>query len=153
MRKRAILKKSEIFYNLTDAECNALTKFLEEREVKAGTVLLKEGEDARYLYLCVDGELRVEMNVGFRESMEVSVATVGPGKIAGWSALIEDGKYTATVRAVKDSKVFVFEKRKLLEFFSKNRGVGFRVLQNLLKVVSHRLINSRVQLLSCVLVR
>ncbi len=153
MRKTAILKNSEIFHELTYDECRELIKLIEERTEKAGIVIAREGEDAKYLFLCVEGEMRVEMNVGFKESMELAIATVEPGKIAGWSAILKHGRYTATVRTVKDSKLFVFERGKLLDFFSKRPEIGFRVLQSMLEVASHRLLNSRVQLLNCVLDR
>lgn len=54
----------------------------EEIQLKADTLLLKEGEPARYRYIVLEGRgvAQLEMNGAF-----LSLGLVGPADAAGWS--------------------------------------------------------------------
>lgn len=144
-------KKSEVFNVLEEPECKAIVELAEEREIKRGSVLGKEDQPAEELFLVLEGELDITINAALTEALPVSIATVGPGKISAWSAMYPDGKLTASIKATKDSKLLVWNALKLHDFFVRNCGMGYRILQQLLAVVASRLTNTRVSLMSCVL--
>lgn len=146
-----VLKKSEAFNQLNDAECTAIAEIGKERNIKAGTILGTEGEKAEEFYLVVDGQLEISTNAALVEHMPVTIASVGPGQISGWSSMYKDGKLTATIKATKDSKLFVWNALQLHEFLIRNCGMGYRILQEILSVVAKRLVNTRVSLMSCVM--
>lgn len=68
------------------------------RRVKAGTELVKQGEEGSEVFLLLDGVLRVEHN-GER------LAEYGPGALLGERASLEGGKRTSTLVAVSTCKV------------------------------------------------
>jgi len=67
-------------------------------KVKAGTTIITEGEAADDIVLLLDGLVQVEAN-------GAELARLGPGSILGERASIEQGRRTATVRAVTDCRV------------------------------------------------
>jgi hypothetical protein len=67
-------------------------------KVKAGTTIIAEGEAADDIVLLLDGLVQVEAN-------GTELARLGPGSILGERASVEQGRRTATVRAVTDCRV------------------------------------------------
>lgn len=68
------------------------------RKVRAGTRIFTEGETADDIVLLLDGMVEVEAN-------GTAVARLGPGAVMGERASLEQGRRTATVRAVTDCRV------------------------------------------------
>ncbi len=66
--------------------------------VKAGDAILAEGDAGDEILLVLDG--MVEVDVG-----GTAVANLGPGAILGERASLEQGRRTATVRAVTDGRI------------------------------------------------
>jgi hypothetical protein len=73
---------------------------LVRRRVARGETLVEQGESGRDLFVLLDGVFHVEIDG------EV-VAEVGSGAIVGERALLGDGRRTATLRAVRSSRVAV----------------------------------------------
>ena len=70
------------------------------RKEKAGAVITEQGAVEDYLFLVLDGVVRVEVD-GER------VAEYGPGSMHGERAVLEGGRRTSTVRAVTACKLAV----------------------------------------------
>ena len=149
MDRCKILKNSEVFNLLEEPECKAIGELAEEKSYKSGTVIGKEGQKAEELYLVVEGQLEVSVNAALTEPLRIVIATVQTGQISGWSSMYKDGNLTASIKAVKDSKVLVWNTRELHDFLLRNCGMGYRILQQLLAVVARRLSNTRMALMSC----
>jgi hypothetical protein len=67
-------------------------------KVKAGTTIIAEGQAGDEIVLLLDGLVQVEAN-------GTELARLGPGSILGERASLEQGRRTATVRAVTDCRV------------------------------------------------
>ncbi len=74
------------------------------RRIPAGQTLTEQGAPARELYLLLDGLLRVEVD-------GAPVADIGPGAILGERAALEDGRRTATLRAISRCTVAATDPR------------------------------------------
>ena len=88
------------------------------RRLRAGRTLVQQGEPGEELFLLFDGVLQVEID-------GKPVAQVGPGAIVGELALLQEGRRTATLRAVTPCRVAVVPKdgidRQALEEIAKGR--------------------------------
>ena len=88
------------------------------RRLRAGRTLVQQGEPGEELFLLFDGVLQVEID-------GKPVAQVGPGAIVGELALLQEGRRTATLRAVTPCRVAVAPKdgidRQALEEIAKGR--------------------------------
>ena len=67
-------------------------------KVKAGTTIMAEGEAADDIVLVLDGMVEVEAE-------GTVLATLGPGAVLGERASLEQGRRTATVRALTDGRI------------------------------------------------
>jgi Cyclic nucleotide-binding domain len=72
----------------------------EIRVVKKGRLLTEQGAPVDELYLLLDGVLRVEVD-------GAPLAEIGPGAILGERAILEEGRRTATLRALTKCRVAV----------------------------------------------
>jgi hypothetical protein len=70
------------------------------RRLAAGRTLVRQGEHGQELFLLFDGVLQVEVD-------GEPVTHVGPGAILGEMAMLQDGRRTATLRAVTPCRVAV----------------------------------------------
>jgi hypothetical protein len=70
------------------------------RSIKAGELLVEQGQPGDELFLLLDGVLSVEVD-------GKALAEIGPGAILGERALLECGTRTATLRAVTPCRVAV----------------------------------------------
>lgn len=151
MKYCEVLKKSEVFNLLEEEECQAVADLAEIKHVKAGTILGREGDKGEEFYLVTEGQLEISINAALAEHLPITISTVGPGQISGWSSMYKDGRLTASIKTSIDSSLMVWNALKLHEFLMKNCGMGYRILQQILSVVSRRLVNTRVALMSCVM--
>jgi hypothetical protein len=71
-------------------------------KVKAGATILAEGEAADEIVLVLDG--MVEVEVGGTE-----LARLGPGAVLGERASLDEGRRTATVRALTDCRIVSYQ--------------------------------------------
>jgi CRP-like cAMP-binding protein len=89
------------------------------RRVQAGRTLVQQGEPGDELFLLFDGVLRVKVD-------GQPQADVGPGAILGEMALLQEGRRTATLRAVAPCRVAVVPKdridRQALEELAQGRA-------------------------------
>ena len=71
-------------------------------KVKAGRTIIAEGEAADDIVLLLDGLVQVE-------ARGTELARLGPGSILGERASVEQGRRTATVRAVTDCRIVFYQ--------------------------------------------
>ena len=88
------------------------TVILERRFVPAGTVIMKEGEEANCAYLIQSGSVEVYSDLGGKE---VVLAELGIGEICGEMALASDEPRTANVRVKEDCNLIVIARQTFLE--------------------------------------
>ena len=74
------------------------------RSIGKGNALMEQGEPGDEMFLVLDGRLAVEVD-------GKPVAEIGPGAIVGERARIEDGRRTATVRALTACRVVPVPRR------------------------------------------
>ena len=92
------LKAIPLFAPIPDEELAEIAPFAEEREVEAGTVLVKEGQFS-YEFMAIE-EGTAEVTRGGEH-----VANLGPGDFFGEIGLLERALRTATVTAKSDMRL------------------------------------------------
>lgn len=103
MRSRAprvtagMLRDIGLFGGLDDESLEILAKELPTSQVESGAVIVREGENARDMFVVAAGELEV-LKHG-REG-EIRVAMLGPGDWFGEMTILDVQPRSATVRAV-----------------------------------------------------
>lgn len=93
----AMLRDIGLFGGLDDETLTLLARELPTEHADIGTVVVREGDQARDMYVIVAGELEV---VKLGRGGEVRVALLGPGDWFGEMAILDVQPRSATVRAV-----------------------------------------------------
>ena len=109
---RAFLRTVEPLAGFADADLSPLAAHLRERRLRAGQVLVREGEPGSEMYFIRRGELAVVKRITGGRSGEVEqvVGRVGPGEFVGEMALFDRRPRSATMRAESDTEVFVLDR-------------------------------------------
>lgn len=102
--QHAYLRAIPLFADLTDKELDALERAVTELRLDAGTVVMREGELARDMYVVVEGVLEVTKDGEF-------IADIPPGGFAGEMALLTHARRNATVTAKTDCRVLHLDGR------------------------------------------
>ncbi len=95
----AVLRAVRELARREDAELSALTHFMDEVSVPAGTVLAQEGHLCHQLLIVGAGTLEA-----CRRGRPV---LLGPGETVGWDAMRDRGRHDATVVAISDALLLV----------------------------------------------
>jgi CRP-like cAMP-binding protein len=91
-----------LFAGLTDADLEHLYGMAEGVSVRAGDILVAEGEPGDSMYIALDGRFEVSKRSAGRD---VVLANSGPGDVIGEISLLEGCPHTATVRASQDGQL------------------------------------------------
>lgn len=100
--KPGILRRVKILACLDDTQLTNFAQFMELERIKQWSVVVKQGDHGDTMYLILEGELRVRMQAGGRETI---LATMGPGDFFGDISLFDQGPRSADVVANVDSTV------------------------------------------------
>lgn len=100
--KPGSLRRVKILAGFSDAQLQHFAQFTELQRIPQWTVVLKQGEQGDTMFLILEGELRVRLVAGGKETI---LATLGPGEFFGDMALFDHGPRSADVVANVDSSV------------------------------------------------
>jgi len=140
------LKGFELFNGLEDAELGEIAKLCRERVCEPESICFTEGSKAEDLYLLRAGEVEIVFQSP-RRCSKATVTIIGPGRVFGWSALVEPGILTASARCTKRAQVILIRGADLIDIFEKNSRIGYVVMKNLSAVIASRLTRTRQALL------
>jgi CRP-like cAMP-binding protein len=98
-KKPGTLRRIKIFADFTDEQLERFVQFMEVLRVKQWTEIVKQGQHGDAMYLVIEGELRVRMMIGGKESILV---TLGMGEFFGEISLFDHGPRSADVVANHD---------------------------------------------------
>ena len=101
---------------------------MDEREVKAGEILFREGEASDSVYLILGGEVEVLREAGDKR---IRLGTRRAGQIVGEMGVIRDQPRSATIRVVSDAKVSRIAKEQFLAAFGGKDKLALRILKML----------------------
>jgi CRP/FNR family cyclic AMP-dependent transcriptional regulator len=96
------LRELDLFSEASRSELAVITRQLTRLKVKAGRVLVREGEIGNEFMIMVNG--MAEVTQGGR-----SIATIGRGDLVGEMALMDGyghGRRNATVTAITDAEIY-----------------------------------------------
>lgn len=104
---RHLLKQMPLFGSLSPQELEMVDRRLQQRRVKAGEVIVRQGEPRSYLFIVLDGRVEVVMACDGRAPQVVG--SLGVGEHFGEYALYADTPYTATYRAAEDCRLLLLD--------------------------------------------
>ena len=119
-----LLKKIPLFAECSKKDLRDIALITDELSVDAGTVLIREGERGRDLFVVVRGQLEVYRDGG-------TVGFIGPGEVAGEMALLSAKPRSATVTAATDSYLLKAGDRDFLELLDRTPLLWLKIARAL----------------------
>ena len=152
MANKDILKKLNFFSDFSDDELKKLAPLFSQRSYSADQVMIPERAPNKEMIILVEGKVAVEVATSLSESADRLVLTmeISPGRIIEWSDafdLVQSGG-TASARAVSDVKALVAEGQQVCQLCTTDPQLGIKMLQLILQVLTSRLKDTRMQLVS-----
>ncbi|MBM4379634.1 MAG: cyclic nucleotide-binding domain-containing protein [Deltaproteobacteria bacterium] len=109
------------------------------REIAAGTVLFKEGDPGREMYVLQSGKVTLTKNV---RDVEKVLAVLGPGEFFGEMAIISNKPRSATATVSETARLLVIDPRTFEAMIRGNAEIAVR----LIKKLSDRLAEAHTQI-------
>ncbi len=145
MNRIEVLKRSDLFRELDDKHLTMVAEIGTDQVFDGGTIVYKQGAIAEQIHVIEEGLVGIILEVGPLAQRQVQAAA--NFESFGWSAMIPPYTRTATVKALEQTKVVVFDGRELTAFCTAHREVGFKIMQAVARVIAERLRQAYVQLL------
>ncbi|MCJ7575237.1 MAG: HAMP domain-containing histidine kinase [Dehalococcoidia bacterium] len=138
---REVLRSSEIFQGLTDDELDKLLPLCQEQSYEAGAVMFCEGAQCNYVQTLKSGKvaLETELVISRSSAERATIDVLSEGSSFCWSALMEPHILTSSGRCLEKTEVIALDGEKLKALLDENPQMGYKVANNLVKVVASRL--------------
>jgi CRP-like cAMP-binding protein len=120
-QKLELLKQTPLLAELGRRELEEVGRLVDEIDVAAGKVLMRQGETGREFFVLVDGSVGIDRD-GTR------VRALGPGDFFGEIALLSEGPRTATATAEVPTKLLVLGHREFHSLMSQYPSIQTSVL-------------------------
>ncbi len=98
------------------------------REFLKGTVLFREGEPGREMYIIQKGKVQVRKRVGLTEKV---LAELGEGEFFGEMALLLGAERSATVVVIEDSRILVIQPEAFESLLKSNIEIALKMLKKM----------------------
>ena len=142
-----LLRKTEIFRNLTDPQIAAMLRISRKVTFPEGEMITREGEEGDTMYIILEGVVEVAKSLVMGEhddepdeKNKVFTRLDASGHaVFGEMALLETMRRTATIRTVTKCKFYEIQRDGFLAVVEGDHELGYRIFMNLARIVSARL--------------
>jgi len=111
-----------------------------------GEKIAVQGKPADSFHILIHGMVVVKIET--KEHGEMILSTLKKaGDLFGWSALLEEGRSTATVECLEESRILSYRKKDLETLFEQDPKLGYRFMRRLARLISNRLESTRALLI------
>lgn len=141
----ALLADHPPFDDLDPRFLAGLAGCADEVAFAAGTVVFREGEPADTWYVVRSGLVALRLTWPGRGTL--TLQTVGPGDVLGWSWLFPPYRWTADAVAVADTEALSFDGRCIRLHCDEDAVLGRDLMLRFAQIASQRLQATRLRLL------
>lgn len=140
MEKIDILRRTDIFYDLSAAQLEMLASICEERVAKLGDIVFEENNQGDEMFIIARGAVEILVDPSIvggpgakkRGSMPVTIATLRSGQTFGEIALVDQGLRTASARCAEtETQLLAIQRNKFMKLCDTYPEMGYRVMRNI----------------------
>ncbi len=140
MITKKTLSQIDLFSDLSEKQLKTIQKLAESRKFSKGETIFKAGDPAKYLYIILEGKVRIQVQLSSPENLAILV--LGQlGNLVGWSGLHSSQNYTAAAACLENCEMIALEGELLMHVLEKDKEMGFYVFRKISAVISSRLRN------------
>lgn len=137
------------FLDLSPESLQRLTAIADIQSYTVGDVIFSEGEQHPFLYVLLDGKVRLESFVPGHGMLPIFTAE--SLDVIGWSSLTPVVRQkTGTARVIEPTRLLTFHADTLMELCETDCDLGFVIMRRLANIVASRLLTHRLHLLGLI---
>ncbi len=119
-----------LFFMAVDTEKKEfLFSLLDELSLNEGDILFTTGQQGNAMFFVAEGRLAVQERTGFAERTQV-VALLDQGAPVGEGALLPGHVHSATLLAVKKTRIFSLSRKRYLQLKEDDPGLAVELLES-----------------------
>jgi CRP-like cAMP-binding protein len=122
---------------IPEAELADLARVLRRRELPAGEILWREGDDALAMLLIVQGRVSVSLRLPGDRAVEVT--SMGPREVLGEIPLLDGGQHPTAARVVEPAMVLSLSRADFAALVSRRHPTSFTLKRRIAAVACARL--------------
>jgi CRP/FNR family cyclic AMP-dependent transcriptional regulator len=160
-----LIRRYPFFADLSMEQIVTLAQAADEVTVEAEHGFFREGEELDHFYIVIEGKVGILVTTPdptvpqpvSRQltddliTREIIVATVEPGEMFAWSALVPPHTASSSARALDPTRIISFDCGKLRQSFAEDPQFGYLMILKATLVIRERLRCMRIETLSDVL--
>jgi CRP-like cAMP-binding protein len=132
-----LIERAPMFSNLTRPEVQIMARYARAYEAKKGAIIFREGEKGHFMCVLLEGRVNILKETLEREQKKV--ATVRRGKSMGEMSMLDELPYSATAKAVEDTKLLMITKLNFERLSEEQPIVCNMLLRQIARLMSLRL--------------
>ncbi len=140
-----VLKTHPFFEGMSEDHLTFLAGCGSNARFSARDALFRQKEEANHFYIIQEGRIAVDLEQGGKEPL--TIQTLGPGEVLGWSWLFEPYIWKFDARALEPVHAIAMDGKCLREKCENDHELGYEVLKRFSRIVVDRLQATRLQLL------
>jgi CRP/FNR family cyclic AMP-dependent transcriptional regulator len=140
-----ILGEHSFFYGLPARYLDLMVGCAKNIRFGMGETILREGDPADWFYLIREGKVAVQTSAPGRSP--VTLQTLGPEEILGWSWLVPPYLWRFDGRAVEPVRAIALDGSCLRRKCAEDHDLGYELLSRIAQVMARRLHATRLQAL------
>ncbi len=143
------LKIIPLFLDFDAAQLKKISEITDVIELDPGDTPILEGAQLDYLYVLMDGEIKVEVFVPTRGQLET--ARLGPLDILGWSSMTPVVRQrTGTTTAITHCKLIRIHGKQLFKLCDEDHNIGYYIYKRIANVAARSWLTTRLQFMNIV---
>lgn len=137
------------FADLSQDRLDCLAGISVLNEIDAGEYLFREGDRQDYLYVLLEGQIVLEVEVPTRGQVPVYTAEILD--VIGWSSMTPIIRQrTASARATQPSLLVAINSKLLQQMCEEDHDLGYQLMKRIANVTANRLMTTRLCLLEII---
>lgn len=140
-----VLRETPIFADLDEDRIATIAGCAKNMRYPAKETIYAEGDDADQFMIIREGHVAIDLQTLHRGTLTVS--TVGPGDVLGWSWLFPPYEWHYNARAVEDTRAIALDARCLRGKCEEDPALGYELMKRFSSIMLARLEATRLQLM------
>ncbi len=139
-------KEIKFFEKYTEEQLHKIASVSSVKEFKVKEIIFEQYDELTELYVLLQGSL--SLGISLPKDKRIHLGTIEEGQLFSWSAIFPPYISTAWVMAVTPARVIAIDARKLNAEIEQDCDFGFKTMSKIAQTISHRLSDTRFQLMN-----
>ncbi len=140
-----IISEHPFFKNLKQEHIDLIVGCAANVRFEPGQFIIREGDEASKFYLLRHGKVSLEIYVPHKGP--VTIETLSPGDVLGWSWLFPPYKWHFDVRVLEMTRAIEIDGECIRNKCEEDPSLGYELMKRFAKIMRDRLLATRLQLM------